>query len=278
MDPTGQTQHKIKVELTVVDQADKPSTNADKFRIYFYVVGEGYGDEEPDVEITSPVGGSTQTGDYVFINGTVLSGSENNNVMIEVAFEQGDLDLNPTQKFAKKTQGLYNSTSGLGDADSFSISLRLSDLYTPEGTPKTVYIKITEGNGERWIIHKSIDINLAPKVEDPCIANPDAEGCGDDGPGTQGGGGGFGAMGLILAIIAIIAVLLIVIIATVLIVRARGGSSAEGDADTGFGGVEELDPVEAYVQQLVAQGYPEETARAYAQQYYAQYAEQQGGG
>jgi len=29
------------------------------------------------------------------------------------------------------------------------------------------------------------------------------------------------------------------------------------------------------VQQLVAQGYPEDTARAYAQQYYAQAAQQQ---
>ena len=279
VDPTGQTKHKIKVELTVIDQADKPSTNADKFRIYFYVVGEGYGDEEPDVEITSPVAGSTQTGDYVFVNGTVLSGSENGNVMIEVAFDQADLDLNPTQKFAKKTQGLYNSTSGLGDTDTFSISLKLIDLYTLDGAAKTVYIKITEGSGERWIIHKSVDINLAPKVDDPCIGNPDAEGCGDSGPGQQGGGGGFGSVWL-FAIIAIFAVLLIVIVATVLIVR-RGGKSADSEylegGDASFGGVEEMDPVEAYVQQLVAQGYPEETARAYAQQYYAQNSQQQGG-
>ena len=36
-----------------------------------------------------------------------------------------------------------------------------------------------------------------------------------------------------------------------------------------------IGPIEAYVQQLVAQGYPEDTARAYAQQYYAQAAQQQ---
>ena len=47
-----------------------------------------------------------------------------------------------------------------------------------------------------------------------------------------------------------------------------------------FGGVEQMDPVEAYVQQLVAQGYDEQMARQYATQYYAQYYSQQnkGGG
>jgi hypothetical protein len=68
-----------------------------------------------------------------------------------------------------------------------------------------------------------------------------------------------------------------------------------------FGGVEQMDPVEAYVQQLLAQGYDEETARQYAnieiyvqqliaqgydeqtarqyaQQYYAPYSAQQGDG
>jgi hypothetical protein len=37
----------------------------------------------------------------------------------------------------------------------------------------------------------------------------------------------------------------------------------------GFDGgvVQQMDPMEQYVQQLIAQGYPEETARAYAQQY-----------
>ena len=58
-------------------------------------------------------------------------------------------------------------------------------------------------------------------------------------------------------------------------VRGRSGGSSDVDAGTFGGDVAEMDPVEAYVQQLVAQGYPEETARAYAQQYYAQAAQQQ---
>ena len=44
-----------------------------------------------------------------------------------------------------------------------------------------------------------------------------------------------------------------------------------------FGGVEQMDPVEAYVQQMVASGYDEQTARQYAEQYYASYYAQQQG-
>ena len=39
-----------------------------------------------------------------------------------------------------------------------------------------------------------------------------------------------------------------------------------------------MDPVEAYVQQMVGQGYDEATARQYAEQYYAAYYAQQGKG
>ena len=79
---------------------------------------------------------------------------------------------------------------------------------------------------------------------------------------------------MILGIAGGALLLLIVIIVTLMLVRGRGDSDAI-DSGTFGGDVAEMDPVEAYVQQLVAQGYPEETARAYAQQYYAQAAQQQ---
>jgi len=53
-----------------------------------------------------------------------------------------------------------------------------------------------------------------------------------------------------------------------------------GDKEDAFGGMEgafgadALDPTEQYVQQLIAQGYPEETARAFAAQYVGQAAAQ----
>ncbi len=43
----------------------------------------------------------------------------------------------------------------------------------------------------------------------------------------------------------------------------------------GYAGVAQMDPMEQYVQQLIAQGYPEETARTYAQQYAGHSQQQQ---
>ena len=91
-------------------------------------------------------------------------------------------------------------------------------------------------------------------------------------------GGDDGGMSSVVLIAGIGAfVLVIVILLTMVLVRGRGGDSTIADAGAFGGEVAQMDPVEAYVQQLVAQGYPEETARAYAQQYYAQASQQQQG-
>jgi hypothetical protein len=64
-----------------------------------------------------------------------------------------------------------------------------------------------------------------------------------------------------------------------MMVLRRGGDEDAGDGfgtmDAGYGGVAQMDPMEAYVQQLIAQGYPEQTARAYAQQYAGHFQQQQ---
>ena len=195
--------------------------------------------------------------------------------MIEVALEEDTLDLLPSQKFPKKTAGEYDSTVQLADGAEFSLTLDIADLYNENGSTQTIWIKITEGDGSRWTIYKTIDVNLVPREsgtdEVDCEANPEAEGC----DSTTSGEGGSSAMNTLLLGGVAVFVLLLVIIVTLLMVRGRGGGSGT-EGDTSFGGdVAEMDPVEAYVQQLVAQGYPEDTARAYAQQYYAQAAQQQ---
>ena len=71
------------------------------------------------------------------------------------------------------------------------------------------------------------------------------------------------------------AILLILVVVATLVVRGRSRGAIETDTVEQFGGVETMDPVEAYVQQMVASGYDEQQARAYAEQYYASYYEQQ---
>ena len=279
VDPnTGFEGSLIRIELTVIDQADRPSLQSDKYKMYFLVVGEGYGDDEPVVDITSPAPDSSQTGDTLFVNGTVASGSENGDVTVEVALDYDTLNLIASQKLAFRQAEAYDAANGLINYDpdnpeaggAFSLELNISQLYDENnGTVQTIHIKITEGNGDRWTIYQSIDVNLVPRSDD-------TSGSGEEETGSQSDGndkssdtslllfGGIGALAL-----------LIVIIVTLLLVRGRSGDTSTA-VDGAFGGdVAQMDPIEAYVQQLVAQGYPEETARAYAQQYYAQAAQQQ---
>ena len=87
---------------------------------------------------------------------------------------------------------------------------------------------------------------------------------GDD--ATKGSLDGFLIPGLV-------ALALVIIVILTLVFSRKGSSDDTKDfsvTDSGFGGV--VDQTEQYVQQLIAQGYPEETARAYAQQYAAQAA------
>ncbi|MED5307877.1 MAG: hypothetical protein VYA95_00875, partial [Candidatus Thermoplasmatota archaeon] len=66
-------------------------------------------------------------------------------------------------------------------------------------------------------------------------------------------------------------VLVIIVILTLLFLRKSGSEGMDGDyKDFNLAGAIQQDPVEQYVQQLIAQGYPEATARTYAQQYAAQ--------
>ena len=210
------------------------------------------------------------------MNGSIVSGAENGDVMIEVALADGTLDLLPSQKFPLKTAGAYDSTVQLADGETFTLTLDIADLYSENGTTQTIYIKITEGDGSRWTITKSIDVNLVPRETGPgdvdCEADPDAEGC-DSSTSGEDSDSGMSSMLLFGGIAAF--VLILVIVVTLLLVRGRGGDTGAADAGAFGGDVAQMDPVEAYVQQLVAQGYPEETARAYAQQYYAQAAQQQ---
>ena len=80
-----------------------------------------------------------------------------------------------------------------------------------------------------------------------------------------------------------IGLLLVVILSLFFVLR--GGKTDDKTYDDGTGdfsataagyaGVAQMDPMEQYVQQLIAQGYPEETARAYAQQYASHFQQQQ---
>ena len=73
-------------------------------------------------------------------------------------------------------------------------------------------------------------------------------------------------------IIAIIASILVLLLLTVVFLRGGSGDKVDNLSAAAAGYGQEMDMTEQYVQQLIAQGYPEETARAYAAQYVGQAA------
>ena len=69
--------------------------------------------------------------------------------------------------------------------------------------------------------------------------------------------------------------ILLIIILSLFFVLKGGDEDDDEKVHMGFDGVvEQMDPMEQYVQQLIAQGYPEDTARAYAQQYAGHFQQQ----
>jgi len=245
------------MDLTVQDRANKDS---EKYRLFFQVVPEDFGDAPPDYSILTPEEGDSQQGPLVWINGTVNSGVEDNDLMIQVALSGSDLNLTPTQQFSRKSDMKFNSTSGLGNEDGFTLALGIDDLYkVGEGVTQTVYIKIQEGS-DGVAIYQQIQINLIPIEED----TGDGGGTVVDSEGTEADS----SSSLLLIVAGLIFGLVAVVGVTLFLMRGRGGdNTVSGGEQAVFGGVETMDPKEAYVQQLIAQGYPEETARAYAEQY-----------
>ena len=255
--PDGNLENEIRVELIVYDKAGKQS---EKARMYFIVVGEDFGDDEPVVDFSKPRPEDSQSESLVTISGSLLSGAENSDVVIEVALTEAVLDYTTTQKITQKSIGKYNKTENLADGQPFTLTLDISDLYQETGVAATIYVLITEGDGSRYTISQTLAINLLPIVPD----EPDEE---EEGMSMLLMGG-------------LAAFILILVVVVTVVMRGRGKEDSDEDVVEQFGGVEEMDPVEAYVQQMVASGYDEQTARTYAQQYYSQYYEQQrkGGG
>ena len=291
VDDTGTTENQIRIELVVYDSAGKLS---ERHRMYFVVVPEGFGDAEPVVQWEQVnLNSSRVDTDTITISGTVLSGAEDGDVSVEAAFDEAAFGASSVMKYNLSELDLWGKSTDLGDNDNFEITLSLSSLYTNTSTAQRVFIKYYEGDfpNERWVTIKWIEINLpACQGLEP---NPDAEAAGgefildangdcqwdgawtydpvtgewsapsDGADNTQGEGQGLDSTVVIAAGVG----LLVLILVSLMFAR-RGDEKEDAFAgmEGGFGAMA-LDPTEQYVQQLIAQGYPEETARSFAAQY-----------
>ena len=294
VDPSGTTENQIRIELIVYDKAGKFS---EKYRMYFVVVPDGFGDEEPVVQLDASLNASRVDTDTVTISGTVLSGAENGDVYVEAAFVETDFEASAVDKYNLGLAGEWDRTDKIGDTETFDLTLSLDGKYTNKSQSQRIFIKIYEGDDERWVTIKWIEIQLpacqgleadaeALAAGGEFILNADNE-CEWSGAWTfengewvapaQTGDSDGTSSGLDATTIGIgVAALLVVIILTLLFLKKGGAGGDDTIKDfaassAGYGSAQ-LDATEQYVQQLIAQGYPEDTARTYAQQYAAQAA------
>ena len=247
-------------------------TSDPPYRMFFEVVSSDFGDEEVVSELDNLFTADGErfdaldSVDIINVTGVIRDNdiSSECDVTVEVALDDKSIfDKGPGTKSTQKDEGKYNSISGLCDGDSYSLSLNISHLYVygeEYGSEGNVYIRITEAG--HTPVEEEIYLYTLPRALDPCEANP--ESCEEE-SGTLNT--------IMIGGIATIILLLVVVITFLL--RNRRSRNNQQDSVETFGGVEQMDPVEAYVQQLVAQGYDEQMARQYAQQYYAQYYDQQ---
>ena len=89
VDSTGENENTIRMELVVSDDLGRTS---EKFRMFFVIVPYGLVDDEPVVEIYSPLANSLIESDTIMIEGSLISGSENGEVYIETAFILSDFN------------------------------------------------------------------------------------------------------------------------------------------------------------------------------------------
>jgi hypothetical protein len=203
--------------------------------------------------------------DIVNITGTVVDNdaSADCDVKVEASLDDTSIfDKSDGIKTAQKALGRFDWQDGLCDGDQYSLSLNISHLYLElDGNAGIIHIRVTEGS---YVIDDQIQLYTVPR---PIEETDGSEG--ESGDSTTLMFAGMGAL-LLIAVLAV----------TMMFMRRGGGTAEQQDSVESFGGVEQMDPVEAYVQQLVAQGYEEQMARQYATQYYAQYSQQQkdGGG
>ena len=299
-DPTAPSTQ-IRIELVVYDGADKYS---ETHKMYFEIVPADFGDEVPvfdyslSVNQDCPQAPCRIEDETITLIGTILAGNEGGegDVTVEIAFSSDTLNASGPDKFKATNDDVYRKAVNLGDSDTFSLTLSLDGIYSNKSLIQTIYIKVYEGDefNQRNAVYKQIDISLpaCQGVE----ANLDAEAAGgewvldEDGncawsgewtfengewKAPQSTTGDDSAEGVIdgLLVPALIGFVLVVVVLFTLLFIRKGSEDDTKDFSvdaSGFGGV--MDQTEQYVQQLIAQGYPEETARAYAQQYAAQAA------
>ena len=153
----GTQESQIRMELRVYDAAGKMS---EKFRMYFVVVPNDWGDDEPVFQFDASDNMTSTDSDVFYINGTLVSGSESGDVYVEGAFSMDDFDESAIVRYNLMMEGLYDRSEALSDGDAFSLTLSIDGFYTNLSETLQIYIRTYEGDDKRWVTYHWFEITL----------------------------------------------------------------------------------------------------------------------
>ena len=160
VDDSGTAESQIRMELRVYDASGKFS---DKYRMYFVVVPEGYGDEIPVVQYNDFENTSVGVTESTYtITGTILSGSETGEVYVEAAFSREDFSASAIEKYNLITDNKFDRSDALADSDTFELTLNIDEYYSNTSEVVEIWVRVYEGDDERWSddLTKMVLINL----------------------------------------------------------------------------------------------------------------------
>lgn len=160
VDSAGTTENQIRIELITYDTVGKFSQ---KFRMYFVVEPNGFSDQEPEFQFDMTLNGTTVTSETIFVNGSLITGSENGDVYAEVAFFGENFNASAITKYNLAEQNLWARTHALSDGDTFSLSLSVESMYSNSSVNQYVFIKTYEGEdpNEGWNTVHWLEFTLA---------------------------------------------------------------------------------------------------------------------
>jgi hypothetical protein len=158
--------NQIRVELTV---ADYEGNTSEKFRMYFVVVPEAADSDEPNIQFDIDSNGTEPSSEYVYVNGTVLSGAgEEGDVIVEIAFEEDHFNGSAVEKYNSMQNDTLDRVQEISDGDAFVLTLSIESLMCNTAFNQTIYIKIEE-------LHENGTVQYSTILENYSVVVPAGE-------------------------------------------------------------------------------------------------------
>ena len=104
-----------------------------------------YESDEPNIQLEVDSNGTEPSSEYVYVNGTVLSGAgEEDDVVVEIAFEEEYFNGSAVGKYDRMQNNTLDREQEISDGDTFVLTLSIESLMCNTAFNQTIYIKIEE--------------------------------------------------------------------------------------------------------------------------------------